>query len=125
MLFPFFRSQAVFDVGQVDVARFDVAQERCRRHDEGDFRSIEDFFPRDAEALDGKGLFRRYGFADVVEDFVRKEEFKADGQVEEEFRCCIEGRAIAEFFQSQRADRRHERFLFSSVETEFFINITD
>ena len=33
--------------------------------------------------------------ADVVEDFVGQEEFKADGQVEEEFRRRIEGRAVA------------------------------
>lgn len=95
MIFPFFCGQAVFDIGQVDIARFDVAQERRRRHDEGDFRGVEDFFPRDAEALDGEGLFGRDPFADVVEDFVGQEKFKADGQVEEEFRRCIEGRAVA------------------------------
>ena len=62
--------QVVFNIGQIDISRFDVAQERRRRYHEGDFCGIEDFFPGYAQALNGKCPFRRYVLADTVEHFV-------------------------------------------------------
>lgn len=98
--FSFCCRQVVFNIGQIDISRFDVAQERRRRYHEGDFGGIEDFFPGYAQALNGKCPFRRYVLADTVENFVRQEEFKTDGQVEKEARRRIEGCTVSQFIEA-------------------------
>ena len=94
-----------------------------RRRDELDFRRVDDFFPRDAEALDREGLLRRYFADNAFKDFVRQEEFEAVRQEEEKAVRRVESRAVAHFVHAEGAADGNEGFLFRACKAEFFINI--
>lgn len=91
---PFGWRQRVLHVGQVDVARFQIAHERRCRHDDRYAGLGDDFFPGNAQAFDIAGPFVwRFG-DELVEDFLGQEVFDAVGQEEAEPRCFIERRAV-------------------------------
>ena len=95
VVYSFAWRQGVLDVGQVNVARFQIAHEGRRRYDERYAGLGDDFFPGNAQAFDIAGpVSRRFG-DEPVEDFLGQEGFDAVGQEKAEPRRFIEGRAVA------------------------------
>lgn len=70
MVYPFVWRQGVLDVGQIDVARFQIAHEGGHWHDERYAGLGDNFFPGNAQPFDIAGpVSWRFG-DEPVEDFL-------------------------------------------------------
>ena len=120
----------VVHVGQVEAARFQVADDGILGHDDFHAPLFDDAVPDvlDAPApfFGGIGIF---SFVDELAqrriDFVGEEEFQAVGQEEEVVVGCKEDVAVAEFFHAQGLAGLHEDGLDHHVGAALLIDFPD